>query len=189
MGKKISIIVFFIIELSLNAQIIKKFSPDSAQFNEEINTFFRNIAMPEDIKPEIEKFLFFWNSKSFNENEYVRINNALNMLFKFNTRPYPDFTGYLKTVTSFAENNKDSVLLRRWNESVLFLLSNEKTKVSTINNYFDFTYELISDRYIYNSRALSWKMSNDNYQFHVEGDIYLKLENTTLICYAKNDSV
>ncbi|MBN2520192.1 MAG: hypothetical protein JXB17_06795, partial [Bacteroidales bacterium] len=188
---KLRFILFSLIILAYNiqAQKIKEFSLDSVQFNEEIEIFFKNTPMPEEEKIEIDKFMIMWNNKTFEKSQYLRINKTLNSLLTFNTRPYPDFSNYLKVLAAFIENKKDSVLLKRWNQGVIELLSNKKTKVSTIANFFNFTYNLISDRYIYYSPVLSWKLSNDNYQFYFDENIYLKLINVTLICYAKRDSI
>jgi len=182
----IFIIFLFFFNNDIKGQTTRKFSIDSVEFNKQFALFF-NVIMPEEKRPIIDTFLYNWNTKKITEDKKESILLVLNKMLNYNAKAYPEFTNYLNCFNIFIKNKQSDYFINKWNEGVNNLIE-KKIRLLLLNEYFEFTSNLILFGYINKNDSYYWKVTNHNFVFVFEDNPKIIFKNTDLICRVRQDS-
>ncbi|MCK4664051.1 MAG: hypothetical protein KAT68_14380 [Bacteroidales bacterium] len=190
---KLKILIFLIILIffSINnyAQQIKKFTPDSAAFFEELEIFMDKSDKKKESKELIEKFALFWSSGKLSDDHIQRIYNTSNILLKKRARNYPHFYDYINILMEFHETDNNLKNYDSWEEALNNICQNKKITLSKILKYLNFTKYLLHDNTIYKSSTLRWAADNKNYKLTFDETVKLTFDKVNITCYVKKDSI
>jgi len=183
----IFLLCFFLYN-SLNAQDLKEFSTDTAEFIDQFEEFVkRNIT--EQQEDNFEIFIDRWETGYFSDKIKTRFIEVCNLMLNRNARREPHFTKYFDLVLSFHNSDDDIENYDDWEKGLRYLLNNKKRSLRQVNTYFDNTKSLIERYCIYGTYATSWYVTDKNYKITTDKGLKFLFEPTTLYCKIKSDSI
>jgi hypothetical protein len=181
---------FYLINGDVFGQQLEEFTPDSITFIKELNSTFKNIRIKEQkeiCEAFYEKFVIDWNSEMYSSDQrdsmYVMINRMVKRRFK----PYPDLYNYLYSYNSFITSDQSKQSFLSWNASINELLKDKRTS-HPIKNFLEFSQKLFSQNILYQTRATTWKASNNRFSFRFDSLPTVVFDSINLVCYANKDS-
>jgi len=183
--RHILLILFTTSVLFSDAQTIKKFTPDSVKFLDEMTLFLENVRKKEG-KDFIDDFTAAWYGGKFSERKRQGIYKTCNFMLKKKMRAFPDFKSYLFAQMSFVKSDQSEDSFDAWQESIEKLISSGKKK--KFSDYLEFCNHLFTENAVYKSASTTWQSSNSNYQFSFDKEPKVTFPSLDLRCYAKKDS-
>ncbi len=181
-------IFFYTISFTNYAQRLKKFTPDTAIYLEELNKFMQKNDKKKEVKELIEKFTIIWKTK-IPENRKQNIYKISNLFLKKRARNFPEFNNYLHCLMAFAESSLDTNNYYEWERGFKYMLKKNKIYLSKVNSYLRSTLNLLSNNTIYQSSSTKWKSNTDNFYFKFDKTIKIIFKDIDLTCYASKDSI
>jgi len=184
--------LILIIVLSFSFQVeaqnsITKFSNDSVQFLEEM-TLFMELSRKKETKEFMKEFEPVWYGGKFSEEERNALYNTANFMLQKKMLPFPDFRDYLFSMMSFIKSDQSIESLRAWQKTLQTLIESKESK-RKFPEYLKFSSALFENNSIYQSGAVVWKSSSENYSFSFKKDKpILVFTSLNLICLSKKDS-
>lgn len=131
----------------------------------------------------------FWNASETPESLKEQIMRVSDMLHEKKARPYPDYHLYISTVFSFVNTQHPPQNFTTWHHAVFTLLSNNRYPIRHAIRLFELTQELLNNNVLYATAALDWVTSSQQYQYIFTDSLYLKVENATITCRSRTDSI
>lgn len=192
-GKRfISIVVVCFISLQFSfSQSVKNFSKDKKFFLDELNTFFKEDRNAD--KEQIEKalavvaeFSQLWNSSEIDDNQKNQLFSITNSMLKAKMRAFPNFVNFLNTINQFKKSNQDNKSFDAWLKGIPMFLETKTTRY--FMPFIETTSDLLSNNYLYNSRATTWYSTSKDFYFQKDSTIKIVFPALNLVCKANNDS-
>ena len=131
----------------------------------------------------------FWNSPDTSEELKQQIMRVSDMLHDKKARPYPDYHLYLTTVISFVKTQHPQHNFNTWHNAIFSLLSNPRYPIRHANRLFELSQGLLKNNVLYATAALEWVTSSPQYQYTFTDSLYLTVENATITCRSRTDSI
>lgn len=181
-------IIFYTISLSNYAQRLKKFTPDTAIYLEELNNFMQSNNKDKDVKELIEEFTIIWNTK-ISESRKEIIYKTSNLFLKKRARNFPEFSNYLHCLMAFSDSTIDTNSYNQWEQGLEFMLKKNKIYLNKVNSYLIITLNLLKNNIIYQSSSRKWKANTNNFTFKFDKTIEIEFNDIDLSCYASKDSI
>ncbi|MBE9467044.1 MAG: hypothetical protein IMY72_01835 [Bacteroidetes bacterium] len=181
-------LIFYTISFSNYAQRLKKFTPDTAVYLEELSRFMEKNDKKKEVKELIEKFSIYWNTK-IPENRKENIYKISNLFLKKRARNFPEFNNYLQCLIAFTDSSIDTDNYSEWEQGLKFMLKKNKIYLSNINSYLNGTLRLLKNNTIYQSSSTKWKASTNNFSFKFDKTVSIIFNDVDLTCYASKDSI
>lgn len=184
---KVILAAFFIlISLNISAQTPEKFSSDSVEFFNEMNSYLSNAR--KEGKGFMKQFEEVWYGGYFSENQRKGVYAVTNNMLRQKLRPFPDFRNYLFTVGSFVvDSTQTEESFDAW-QSIIFELLKERKK-RNFTNFLEFCNILFRENTMYSSASTIWSANNSNYLFGYDSLPKITFDQLNLICVAKRDSM
>ena len=191
MKKPLLFLILLIGIFSSKAQQFKEFSPEPEQYLEEmVKLFARSETNVEKGKDLLKQFEEPWLNGGFSTGKQKKIIETSNLLLKRNARNYPHFFNYIYTLLLFKNGKADSLNFQEWEDALLFLAKDHKSKLSQMEDFMNSTIQLLENNAVYDSPSITWYANNNQYQIKLDGDtikfIFDKLDITGRL---RNDSI
>ena len=184
---RFSVLLFLMLLLSassVSAQSLRNFTTDPVKFINEMQGF---LAETDKHSGEqlMEEFIPVWNSGKFSAAQQETIYKTCNTMLRKRMKAFPDFKNYLVTLVSFAKSTQSDQSFASWQTSIDKLLL-MPSKYFT--NYITTCFLLFRDNTFYESSAVRWYATVNNYQFGFDSLPLIKFPVTDLVCVSKGDS-
>lgn len=173
--------------ITVSGQTRQQFTGDPQKFTVELTTFMGPNLNVEQLAL-LNSFITAWDSTYLNIENKNSIINLSNLLVAKRMRPTPHFTDLMTTLMAFMNYDLSGSYLNQWIDGVISFSSLPSAQVSRINTFIKSTGLLISDRILYKSPSVTWKLSDDNYSFVNDSVFRIVIPSTDLICYSQYDS-
>ena len=166
------------------AQQLKNFTSDAAKFPQEIKSYLEeaNKSQSDDV---LDPFMKAWKEGKFSSDQQEHIYNTANAMLKKRMRPFPDFSNYITTLTSFANSNQKPVSFVAWQISVDKLL---KLPAKNFSAYISVCSSLFASNTLYESASTRWYSDNGDYEFDFDTLPRIVFPSLNLKCSSKGDS-
>lgn len=181
-------IFFYSISLSNYAQHFKKFTPDTAIYLEELNTFMQKNDKKKEVKELIEKFTVIWNTK-ISDSRKKDIYKTSNLFLKKRARNFPEFNNYIHCLMAFVDCPIDTNNYYEWDKGLRYMLKKNKIYLSSVNAYLKITLGLLKNNIIYQSSSTKWRVNKNNFTFLFDKTVKIAFKDVDLTCYASKDSI
>lgn len=189
MAGPIWMIVLISATLSLKAQGPDVFSGDVKAFDDELYFFMQKNIQTES-EQALEEFLNAYTRDSLfavpEKEALIRMANALNAK---NGKPHPHFTHFLKAVLRVKQNPAKPANFATWGKGLMGLLLNNEITLASTDRFLTFTRLLADSGSLYRSGSVDWRITTPDYDFVLDTTVSVRVTQTTLVCYAKNDSM
>ncbi|SFE76024.1 hypothetical protein SAMN05444380_1184 [Thermophagus xiamenensis] len=186
------ILLFFFTYLSAFSQSNENYfssSGESEYFNK-IESIFKVSAEKKRAKEFLDHFEEFWNSPSTSDDIKTTIIEISDKLYLKQARAFPDYYLFLETIQSFVNNGAPNPNFYTWKEAALNFLNQRRYYVRHFVELLNITKGIVEEQKIYSTSSVKWYSRNPDYTFKFENDsLFLVLNNTTLVCHSKNDSI
>lgn len=185
----LTFIVFFA-GFQLSSVQAGHFSEDgSAGYISKLDEIFSISADKRAARDFIKVMDEFWNLPDTSEDLKEHIMRVSDLLHDKKARPYPDYHLYLTTILNFVNTGHPQQNFTTWHNALFHLLSNPRYPVRHANRLFELTQALLTNNVLYATAALEWVTSSPQYHFSFTDSLYLTVENVTLTCRTRSDSI
>jgi hypothetical protein len=173
----------------LMAQDSKVFSGEPQNFAGELAVFMQKNSTAASDKA-LSDFMQAWSKDSlFSKKEQEHIIASSILLVKRNGHPYPHFTHYLASLVTLKRKNTSPENYQNWEKGLDLLLEKRKVSLMNTDRYLVFTTQFLDSSSLYMSGSVNWKLNSSNYRFVIDSAIHIVVPATSLVCYAKRDSM
>ncbi len=176
--------IFLLFQLHANSQSIKNFTSDPVKFPQEMETFLTetNKKQGQEIMDIFNKQ---WAAGKFSTPQQEAVYRTTNSMLRKRMKAFPDFAGYITTLTGFAETNQPVARFDAWQISLDKLLL---LPTKNFTKYIDVSNDLFRTNSLYISAAVRWYSTNDQYTFEYDSLAKIIFPQMNLICSTKGDS-
>lgn len=172
------------------AQEKNSFFPENPSEYIEKLTDYMGVSLTEKETNIFANFLQAWKMDSlFSEDEQQRIIHSSQLLHAKNAKPRPHFVNYFNNILRLKKDPDNQSNYYPWEECLNFLLGQEETYSTTLNNFLVASINILSGEAVYKTSSTKWVSSNPRYSFMLEEKPIVRYDETNLICYAKRDSM
>ena len=171
---------------SLEAQHLTEFSGDTALFTEEMVSFTGSALESAQVE-DFEAFLLLYDSLSHETR--LEVIELSNLMLSRNCRPRPHFIKYQQIMLEFFRNGKTDHGYSEWLDGFRILLTGEDGLLQIIDQWLTLSLSLLRDNALYTTNAVSWVLSEPEFQFRTDVSMVVQLDDVTVICYAGRDSI
>jgi len=184
--KKLFALSLFLLHAAVysDAQQLKNFSHDPVKFPQEMKDYLEE-ANKKQSEEVIPAFLEAWKMGKFSSDQQDHIYNTSDAMLKKRMRPFPDFSNYITTLTSFANSKQSPESFNAWQRSVDKLL---KLPAKNFAAYISVCSSLFLSNTLYESVSTRWYADNGNYQFDFDTLPRIIFPTMNLKCSSKGDS-
>jgi hypothetical protein len=187
-ARAIILIICVFCSISINAQVIKSFSDDPANFPSEVQMLFSNITTPTNvikIKDLLDPFMESWNVGVYNDEEKKVILGNANMLLSRKLTNYPDLYNYFSVIQNLKKKaNREALPIWLHELSGRIPASNLRHLQSYLNQY-----ELmVNENILYQSSTFTWYISDSIFRLEYDTAIRVIYRKADLVCATKKDS-
>ncbi len=188
--QQLFIIIIFFTGLQLSSAQTGHFSQDGpGGYISKLDEIFSISADKRTARDFIKVVEEFWNSPNTSEDLKQQILRVSDQLHEKKARPYPDYHLYLTTVVSFVSTQHPPSNFTTWHNAIFSLLSNPRYPIRHANRLFELSQELLKNNVLYATAALEWVTSSPQYQYTFTDSLYLTVENATITCRSRTDSI
>jgi hypothetical protein len=182
------VLIFFALSfsVSLNAQNLKSFTPDSISFVREISDLFISSRKKEGEEFMKKQFIPIFYSGRFSEQDKQKIYRTCNIMLKKRMKPFPDFKNYLTTMIGFLDSKQSDDSFEAWQISLEKIIENSTSK--RFGDFLAFSGNLFAENILYKSNTVTWIADNNRYIFEYDSLPYLIFSSLNLKCESKGDS-
>jgi hypothetical protein len=131
----------------------------------------------------------FWNAPDTSEDLKQQIMEISDLLYEKKARPFPDYHLYLTTVLNFVNTQHPPNNFNTWHKAISTLLTNPRYPIRHANRLFELAQELLKNQVLFATAALEWVTSSPQYQFTFTDSLYLTVDNATISCRTRTDSI
>ncbi|MGM0408938.1 MAG: hypothetical protein ACQERU_13230, partial [Bacteroidota bacterium] len=184
----LGISLFLISAKALNAQDIKAFDTDTAQFIEQFEEFVnRNLSEQEE--DSLKVFVEKWNAGQFSYDLKTSFIDHCNFMLENKARRNPHFTKFFDLVMTFHASENEMKKYEDWEKGLVYIFENEETPLRAVITYFNNTKSLILENRIYGTYSTSWFVTNKEYKIKIDEGVKFIFNQTGLYCKIKSDSL
>ena len=148
-----------LIKFQTSGQVLKSFSKDQKEFENEIQVFFKDILI-ESTKQTVANFLKLLKDNSFSVEEFNTIVDMSNLMLKERFKPTPEFEMYLNSLIAYKKNSIDIDKFRQWHVVQARIVTSMKKEFKNLNNT---VYALFTKNAIASSESKSWLLNSTDY--------------------------
>jgi len=180
-------ILLLICSNSIFAQRQDKFSGDLGKFREEL-TLFMGPNLTPDQKLVLEGFIADWDSLGLSDGMKTGIILISNKMAERNMRPAPDFIKLFQTIALFLSSEDRMSYFNDWLKSYTQTIIDRENTNAELIRYVEMSGLLVSEKTLYKSPSVKWKITDGNLAFSYDTIFKLKLTDAEMVCYSQSDS-
>jgi hypothetical protein len=182
-----NILLFLILAESVQAQIIREFSGDTATYIPELIRFTGTSLETSEV-PDFERFLRLYDSLPHEQR--MDIIQVSNMMLALKCRPRPQFIQYQRVMLEFFDEDKTFHGYEQWLEGLKTFLKSDRALLQTVTQWLSLSLLLLEDNTFYSSSAVMWKASEPSFRFQNDSrGMTVGFEDVTLACYSGQDFI
>ncbi len=188
----ISLLTFLtLLSNNIFSQQFTQFSGAHDEYLREMQSLFDRSEMYAKQGTELlDGFEDLWLDNRFSFDERTKIIEISNMMLKKKARNFPHFFNYIRTLKTIREKSVETRDYKAWEEGLINLLNQKKTRLDLIDTYITSAYFLVSENIIHQSNTVNWYTDNPNYDIVFENDTAkITFQSLTLKCKLRNDSI
>ncbi len=184
----IIIFVFVIYEPQLIMAQSVKFTADTSYIRE-LGEFLQK-SNKEEVMELFTQFTNKWNTGPLTATQKSSIITVSNNLLKKRARIFPHFYNYMKYILSILNSERISSQFNTWHGVFEKYTKGKSFSTSELNKLFEKLMLVNDSGALFESRAVYWKYTNNNYrlEYDLNDEIRIYFTNTDLICFSKRDS-
>lgn len=185
---RIFILLMFANVVPAMAQTPAAFTPDSATFIKEMNTFFDQVNP--NFKPEAKKalrgFTTAWKSGKISEFQRQHVYKTANFMLKSRMRAYPQFSEYLYCYTALIQSWQNDSSMVAWTKGLENTINSKS--YNAFMAYLESVGLLLKEKKIFSSGYMKWICRTDTFYFVYDSTPRVIFPSLDLICIADKDS-
>lgn len=185
--KKLFFLILFTLTITVsNAQYVKEFSLDTANYIQELTTLFGTSLM-DDEDVVFLNFIATWDSLDFKYREEIMTVSEL--MRQRSCRPRPQYIMFLKILLEFHSEDKLSLDYEDWMASYTEFMQDEQTLLKDINSVNKSIYLLLDQSLFYQVNSLQWAFTEQNYTFFYDKGLKIKTERNQITGVSAGDTI
>jgi hypothetical protein len=171
----------------VNAQSVK-FTADTS-YIKELGEFLQK-SNKEEVMELFTQFTNKWNTGPLTLPQKSAIITVSNNLIKKRARIFPHFYNYMKYILSVLNSERIASQFNTWHGVFEKYTQSKSFNTSELNKLFEKLMMLNDSSALFESRAVLWKYTNNNYrlEYDLKGQVRIYFSNTDLECFSKRDS-
>lgn len=188
--KQLRFVIALLLLLSkVNAQQTRIFSGEVSSYPAELTGYVQKNVNPES-QAVLNKFITMWTIDSlFSPPDQERIVATSLALVRKNAKPYPHFTHYLEFIIKLMNKPEKAENFKGWDKGLDLMLNEKRITLQATDRYLVFLKQLADSNTLHKTSTLEWKITNPQYKFVVDSTVYIKVENSSLVCKVRKDSI
>ncbi len=161
------------------------FSNDREKFVKEFSKLMRS-STSNDMKPFIEEELspLLLMGNAFSKEYFERMVNTANLMIEKRHKAYPEVYNYVYSVTSLVKTDQPKASYDAWHKSLDQLLDNRNPR--RFEDFIEVSGAFFSRNVVALDRNFEWICRGGSYEFIYDKSVFIKFENTTLMCKTIN---
>lgn len=177
----------------VQAQSLKEFSPDQAQYLNELEKLV-TASNRKEIKAIMDEFRTHVEAGRLSEDQFVQLHRLSNKMLELRMRANPYFSRFIQTINVMIQTGMFKTQFDTW-LTVVEDYTNQlrRSKLKNFVNYMDFSIDLMERRALRltTKSGLQWLVSSYDYQFKLDDDkIYVEFpKEMEIIGKRKSDSI
>lgn len=186
--KKISYSLFLTAMLLIVQATFAQVSPvanydkDPVTFLQQLNsTLFVTSWTKQAQKEYVEQFSARWNSAEYSPELKKATAEVLSAMSKKRLAVIPNYLIYLNTVSLFVDEKKSKEDFEAWNECVVKLLKQKRTR--NLTTFLDASENLFLNNVLFTNKAVEYAVSAPNFKFSYDKQPIITLSDVDLKCY------
>ncbi len=187
-GKIILIILAVMYSFTINAQLVKSFSEDPANFPGELQLLFSNISSPTTgmkVREMLNPFIESWNANVYLDDEKTMIVNNANALLIRKLTNYPDIFNFVSIIHYLKKKgNREAVTI--WSQDLTTRLPAVNQR--QIQAYLEQYKLLVQENILFQSSSFSWFISDSSFRLEYDTAIRVIYHRADLTCATKKDT-
>ncbi|WP_052345606.1 hypothetical protein [Alkaliflexus imshenetskii] len=137
----------------------------------------------------VNEVRLFWNNPDTRDDFKETVMKVSDRIHEKRGRPYPDYHLYLSTILNFTASGHPQSSFDVWHNGLLELLSNPRYQLRHANRLMELTTDMLNEQVVYSTAALKWYASQNRFTFSFTDSLYVNINETNLVCKARNDSI
>jgi hypothetical protein len=185
--KKLFFLLLFILSITVsNAQYIKEFSLDTANYIQELSTLFGTSLMDEE-EEVFKQFKTTWDSLDFGYREDIM--EVSDLMRQRSCRPRTQYLMFLKILLEFHGEDKLALGYDEWIAGYMALMQNEQTLLKDINSVNKSVFLLLDQSLIYQATSLHWELAVPDYTFVYDDRMKIRTEQNQILGISAGDTI
>ena len=172
----------------VQAQVNEEVAKDTTEFIKEFEDFIE-LNLPDEKEELVDEFLKRWEDNLLNDSIKERVIRLTPYFHEHNARRSPHFIRLIDVMLAFNDMEHAEEHYKNWEKGLYYLVENTQYPIRNLANYLFFTNQLLRDRTVNTSASISWKVSNDDYEFKVDKGVFIGFDKVNLSCHIKDDSI
>ncbi len=170
---------------------ITHFSQEENQFLKDLSSYMEKGQRKKEAKELIGKFTQILQQSDYysaldKENIFRTANDYLTQK---KALAFPHMFSLVKTLIAFADTKQDINNYRQWQKYLVEIINTRRMTINKIHTFIENTYYLITEKTIWKTPSVMWKITTENYQFNTQKkDFIITIKNTDLKGYSQKDS-
>ena len=163
--------------------------PNDESFPKEVESYMgTKTSMNKDLKSEVKLFTDNLEKNVISGDVRTKVNELMNLYLKKRANPSPHMLNLIKTFNAFQASGKND-LFNTWYTYIKSQLSLQNMAISRINDFTQFTYNLLTYNSLFYGTGKSWYLVQPNYRFEISNDnFFVNCNSTDIRCRLRNDS-
>ncbi len=169
-----------------NAQYVKEFSLDTANYIQELTTLFGTSLM-DDEDVVFMNFISTWDSLEFGYREDIMVISEL--MRQRSCRPRPHYIMFLKILLEFHNEDKLELGYQDYIAGYKAFMQNEQTLLKDINSVNNTIYMLLDQSLIYQATSLQWQFAGTSFEFVHDNGLKINTDQNQIIGTSAGDTI
>ncbi len=165
-----------------------KFTADTS-YIKELGEFLQK-SNKKEVMELFTRFTNKWNTGPLTLSQKSSIITVSNNLIKKRARIFPHFYNYMKYILSVLNSERIASQFNTWHGVFEKYTQDKSFNTSELNKLFEKLMLLNDSGALFESRAVLWKYTNNNYrlEYDLKDEVRIYFTNTDLLCSSKRDS-
>ncbi|MCB0762837.1 MAG: hypothetical protein KDC12_15025, partial [Flavobacteriales bacterium] len=181
------LLVLIVLSLGLQAQRLTSFTHSPEPFLKELSDFMNASKQKVGKKFVEDEFTPVFLSANYNPNMQNLVYATCDLLLEKKMKAYPEFESYLRALIAFPNTGKDEAFFTNWH-SIIHQIAEDKKMKKYAWDFLESSAGLYENRKFFESQAVAWHTSNDDYRFEFDSLPKIVFPQLNLIGYSKGDS-
>jgi len=179
--------ILLVVASDLNGQVLRRFSTDFTKYPDEL-ALFMGQSVSEDEAVALTEYSDEWASGAIPDSIKSYIIAVSNFMLGKNARPKPHYMLFLNTLNKLDSIFPDTVSYMNWKKAFYDLAGKTDTRLTQIENFLEFSFDLFSGRYIHKSSAMAWIDEEGSFIITYEDSLRIRFKADVLTCKVVRDS-